>query len=182
MSHSKPFEPGTGPDDAPAIVAIAAPSGAGKTTLIEALIQRLRARGLRVGAIKSDAHRVELDTPGKDTHRMRESGAEVTALVSRDQIAVFRDAPGPEIPLAGIVQVFFSHLDVVIAEGFRSQDVQTIVVRRKGVSMDGWGWPRDVLAVASDDGGRDGFVTLDLNDPDAIARFVCERLGLRSRA
>lgn len=166
----------------PVIVAFAAPSGTGKTTLIEALIGRLRARGLRVGAIKSDAHRVELDTPGKDTHRMRESGAEVTALVSRDQIAIFRDAPGPEHPLAQVVSIFFAHLDVVVAEGFRSQGVPTVVLCRSGVPMEGWAWPREVIAVAGDGPAPEGLPRLDLDDPEAIARFLCDRFALGAGA
>ena len=162
----------------PAVVAIAAPSGMGKTTLIEALISALSGWGLRVGAIKSDAHRVELDRPGKDTHRMRTAGAEVTALVSKDQIAVFRDVPGPAIVLPEVVRVFFPTQDVVIAEGFRSQGLPTIVVRRAGVSMDSWEWPRDVIAIATDAPESEDATSLDLNDPEGIARFLCERLGL----
>ena len=134
----------------PTIVSFAAPSGTGKTTLITRLLAELKGRGHRVGAIKSDAHRVELDTPGKDTHRMRSAGAEVTALVSRDQLAFFRDAPGPEIPLASIVELFFRELDIVLAEGFRQHGHPTIVVRRGAVSTEGWSWPARVVAIASD--------------------------------
>lgn len=160
----------------PTLIAIAAPSGSGKTTLIEALLRELSASGLRVGAIKSDAHRVELDRPGKDTHRMRESGAEVTALVSRDQIAVFRDAEGPEVSLSEVVRVFFSHLELVLAEGFRSRDLPTIVVRRQGVSVENWKWPQRVIAVATDDPAETFSPRLDLNDPAEIARFIRAQL------
>jgi molybdopterin-guanine dinucleotide biosynthesis protein MobB len=160
----------------PRIIAIAAPSGTGKTTLIEALIRELRARGLRVGAVKSDAHRVELDRPGKDTHRMRESGAEVTALVSRDQIAVFRDAPGPTMVLHDIVKLFFPGLDVVVAEGFRSQGVPTIVLEREGVSLEGWDRPEQIIARATD--RPEGNADLDLNDPPAVAEFIIAFFGL----
>jgi molybdopterin-guanine dinucleotide biosynthesis protein MobB len=164
----------------PVLVSIAAPSGSGKTTLIEALLSRLSGWGLRVGAIKSDAHRVELDVPGKDTHRMRSSGAQVTALVSRDQVAVFRDVPGAPIELTEIVRLFFSSLDVVLAEGFRSQHLPTVVVRRRGVSLDSWDWPEDVIAVATDDEADAPGERLDLNDPEQIAEFLCERFELRA--
>jgi molybdopterin-guanine dinucleotide biosynthesis protein MobB len=163
------------PPRRPPIVAIAAPSGSGKTTLIEALIRKLGERGLRVGAIKSDAHRVELDRPGKDTHRMRSGGAEVTALLARNQVAVFQDAPGRETRLDEIVDLFFPHLDLVLAEGFRSRDLPTIVVRRQGVEARAWQWPSDVIAVATDAGGETPAERLDLNDVDAIADFVCDR-------
>jgi len=162
----------------PHLIAFAAPSGTGKTTLICRLVEALRERGLRVGTLKSDAHRVELDTPGKDTHRMRKSGSETTAIVSRDQIAVFRDAPGPAIPVEAVVELFFGGLDLVLAEGFRERDLPTIVVRREAVSSDGWRPPRRVIATVSDAGedgaldpqGPPGFA---LDDIAGIADFIC---------
>ena len=166
----------------PVMVAFAAPSGSGKTTLIEKLIRELAARGLRVGAVKSDAHRVELDRPGKDTHRMREGGAQVTALVSKDQIAVFRDVEGPAFELEDLVRLFFPAVDVIVAEGFRSRGLPTVVVCRKGVSRDEWTWPREVIAVATD---HDEEISrapqaprLDLNRPEEVAEFLCERFRL----
>jgi molybdopterin-guanine dinucleotide biosynthesis protein MobB len=155
----------------PKLVAFAAPSGTGKTTLIERVIAHLESSGLRVGAIKSDAHRVELDTPGKDTHRMRASGAATTALVSKDQIAVFRDSPGPEFRLEDIVALFFADMDIVLAEGFRSHGHPTIVVHRDGTDMRDWEWPANVVAVASDV-AFDGVTHLPLGDVPAIADFV----------
>jgi molybdopterin-guanine dinucleotide biosynthesis protein MobB len=161
----------------PRLVAFAAPSGTGKTTLICSLIEELRAQGLRVGAIKSDAHRVELDTPGKDTHRMRKSGSLATALVSRDQIAFFRDGPGRDLPLEEIVALFFRDLDLVIAEGFRSHRCPTLVVRRSGVSMEGWQWPGDVVAIVSDTPEMPGDLPrFALDDVAGIARFLRDLL------
>ena len=159
-------------EHAPAVVAFAAPSGTGKTTLLVKVLEHLKASGQRVGAVKSDAHRVELDKPGKDTHRMRDAGAEVTGLVSQDQIAIFRDAPGPELRLAHMIEVFFSHLDLVLAEGFRSQGYPTIVVCREGVDMKGWEWPSNVVAIVSDAPADDAHPTFAFDDVAGIAAFV----------
>ena len=115
----------------PTVLSFAAPSGTGKTTLLCAVIEALKARGHRVGAIKGDAHGVELDTPGKDTHRMRAAGARTTALVSRDQIAVFRDEAAERVPLRLIVDAFFGDHDFVLAEGFRSHGLPTVVINGK---------------------------------------------------
>jgi len=156
----------------PAVVAFAAPSGSGKTTLLVKVLAHLKAAGHHVGAVKSDAHRVELDKPGKDTHRMRDAGAEVTGLVSRDQIAIFRDAPGPELRLAHMIEVFFAHLDLVLAEGFRSQGYPTIVVCREGIDMKGWEWPSNVVAIVSDTPTDKAHPTFALNDIAGIAAFV----------
>ncbi len=160
--------------NAPTVVSFAAPSGTGKTTLLCKVVEGLKARGYRVGAIKGDAHGVELDTPGKDTHRLRSAGSETTALVSRDQIAIFRDRAADRVPLAEIVTAFFDDHDFVLAEGFRSHGLPTVVIQRSGVSIEGWKWPDDVIAIASDletDQAR----WLDLNDTAAIVRFVEEQ-------
>jgi len=52
-------------------------SGAGKTTLIEALLPRLQSIGLRVAVVKHDAHNLSVDTPGKDSDRFFRAGADV---------------------------------------------------------------------------------------------------------
>lgn len=60
-----------------AVLAVCGWSGAGKTTLIEAALPRLGAAGLRVAAVKHDAHGVQLDHPGKDSDRLFRAGADV---------------------------------------------------------------------------------------------------------
>lgn len=159
-------------------MAFAAPSGTGKTTLIESVLRILKQGGLRVGAIKSDAHGVELDTPGKDTHRMRQAGAETTALVSSNQLAIFFDTAAPETPaLSKLVEVFFSDVDVVLLEGFRRHGYPTVVVQREGVDSQGWRWPEKVLAIATDIDPSARVAPADvpsigLDDPAGIAALV----------
>ena len=59
------------------IIAICGWSGSGKTTLIEALLPRLRERGLQVAVLKHDVHGIEVDRPGKDSDRLFRVGADV---------------------------------------------------------------------------------------------------------
>ena len=58
----------------PHAIAIVGNSGAGKTTLLEGLIPALKRKGLQVGGIKHDAHRFDIDHPGKDSHRLTAAG------------------------------------------------------------------------------------------------------------
>lgn len=57
-------------------VSFVAKSGTGKTTLLEKVIGSLKRRGYRVGVIKHDAHRFEIDHPGKDSYRLTAAGAD----------------------------------------------------------------------------------------------------------
>ena len=47
------------------VIAFAAYSGTGKTTLIEKLVRELKNRGLRLAVIKHDGHKFEIDHEGK---------------------------------------------------------------------------------------------------------------------
>ncbi|MCU4741078.1 molybdopterin-guanine dinucleotide biosynthesis protein B [Halobacteria archaeon AArc-m2/3/4] len=63
------------------VVCVVGPSDTGKTTLIESLVARLRTHG-RVATVKSIHHDIEIDTPGKDTYRHREAGAETVVGIT----------------------------------------------------------------------------------------------------
>lgn len=111
------------------MVSFAGPSGTGKTTLLEGVIAALKQRGHRVGAVKHDAHRIELDTEGKDSWRLRRAGADVTLLMGRDQLAWFgTDRPPPD--LRHVADLLAADADIVLVEGFRSAGLPTIVVQR----------------------------------------------------
>jgi len=107
----------------PSILGVVGFSGSGKTTLIEALVPELRGRGLRVGVLKHDAHRIELDRPGKDSYRIRQTGADAVAIASSE--VTFLTIPTP--PTADpeeLVRVLFGglDLDLVLLEGYSGQD------------------------------------------------------------
>ncbi len=129
------------------MVSFVAPSGTGKTTLVESVIAALIARGLRVGAVKHDAHRIELDTEGKDSWRLRQAGAE-TLLVGANQLAWMSDE-GTVPPLEPLVQLFFADADIVIVEGYRSAGLATIIVERPEMSDPTWHRPESDRVIAT---------------------------------
>lgn len=111
------------------MISFVAPSGTGKTSLIAGVLTELRSRGHRVGAVKHDAHRVELDTEGKDSWRFRQAGSEATLLMGRDQLGLFFDG-GSMPPLERVVELLFPEVDLVLVEGFRSAGLPSILVER----------------------------------------------------
>ena len=60
------------------LLAFAAWSGTGKTTLLKKLIPALCARGIRPGLIKHTHHDMDVDKPGKDSYELRKAGAAQT--------------------------------------------------------------------------------------------------------
>ncbi len=159
----------------PPIVAFAAPSGTGKTTLIEAVVRALVDRGLRVGVLKSDAHRVVLDTPGKDSWRFAEAGARAVAVLSTERSALFERLDG-DVSLVAAIERFFPTADIVLAEGFRRSGLPTIRVHRSGgPDSTSWDPPRHVIAWASDTPRSESVPVLPLDEPERIAEWLVQR-------
>ncbi len=103
------------------VLGIVGYSGAGKTTLCEALIAELSARGLRMAAIKHAHHGFEPDVRGKDSDRLRRAGARKTLVFSSQRWALFGEEPEPEPPsLDRLLQRLSpTQLDLVLVEGLR---------------------------------------------------------------
>ncbi len=123
------------------VVGVCGWSGAGKTTLLEALIPRLKARGLAVGVIKHDAHGLTLDHRGKDTERLWRAGADVVcASDAREKFVRQRLREPPS--LATLIEEMPKSLDVILVEGHKDSDVSKI-----WVGADGDGPPTEVRSV-----------------------------------
>lgn len=153
-------------------------SGTGKTTLLTRLIPLLRAEGLRLGVIKHAHHNFDIDQPGKDSLRLRQSGAEQMLIASRHRMAFIRECTGPEREprLAELIHCVDTRaLDLVLVEGFKREPIPKIELHRPSL-----GKPlihaadRHVIAVAADaplTPVRD-LPVLDLNRPETILDFV----------
>lgn len=156
-------------------VAFIARSGTGKTTLIEKVLPELSARGYRVGAIKHDAHRFDIDHPGKDSHRFAAAGARTTLITSAEKLALVRRHSGSP-PVESLLGTYFSDMDIVLVEGFGRSGLPKIEVHRKGVPgpllSRGENPDPSLIAVASDEDLEADVPVIDLNAPEAVADFI----------
>lgn len=149
MSH---HHAGTSEDEEPAVkkpalLSVTGWSGSGKTTWLERLLPHLTAKGLKVAAVKHDAHAFMIDKEGKDTWRMAQAGAAVTVIVSADQAAVMEYRPAAlDVILSGIRDV-----DLIILEGGSSLDLPRILVYREALGKGMRVPPQTCMAVISDD-------------------------------
>ena len=158
------------------VLAIAAWSGTGKTTLLKKLIPALCARGIRPGLIKHTHHNMDVDKPGKDSYELRKAGAAQTMVASRERWALMTETPD-EAPLnlAYLVsRMDHSTLDLVLVEGFKHEAVPKILLFRSDAGHDLSELTLDehVIAVASDMAVELEVPVLDLNDVDGIAQFI----------
>ncbi len=158
----------------PRVFSFIAWSGTGKTTYLERLIAALKARGLRVAAVKHDAHRFELDREGKDSWRFARAGADVVAIADGEKCAVMEYRPvGPAELLSR-----FRDVDVVLVEGWHEAAENPILLHRAGTGKPPKRSPADCFAVVSDTpldtGGRPCF---PLDDPEPLADYLAAQLG-----
>lgn len=160
---------------------IAGHSGMGKTTLLERLVPEISARGLVVSLIKHSHKNIDIDRPGKDSYRLRESGCREVLLMGNDRWALMHELRGAPEPSLDYLLDRMQHCDLVLIEGFKSGDFPKLEVWR-GAGGKPTLWPDSpgILAIAADSPmtlseQRDvaiGPVRLDLADVEAIADFV----------
>jgi molybdopterin-guanine dinucleotide biosynthesis protein B len=155
------------------VVAVVGRQGSGKTTLIEKLIPALRDRGLTVSTIKhTHHHHIELDVPGKDSHRHRVAGASEVIVASDSGWARIAASSKPATLPELLAQL--GAVDVVLVEGFKQLDgLRRVEVCRTGVPL-ALADP-GIAAVAAPGGippaGYSG-VTLSLEDMPALLEFI----------
>ena len=158
------------------ILAIAAWSGTGKTTLLKALIPELCLRGLRPGLIKHTHHRMDVDTPGKDSYELRKAGAAQTIVASAQRWALMTEMPDEEEPDLHYLVSRMDHstLDLVLVEGFKHETVFKIALFRAetGHEIEELTLDEHVIAVASDCALDVSVPVLDINNISQIADFI----------
>jgi molybdopterin-guanine dinucleotide biosynthesis protein B len=159
-------------------------SGAGKTTIITDVIQCLRLDGLTVSAIKRAHDGFDLDHPGKDSWRMRESGCGEVMLVGDRRWALLHEYSSAESEPSPVeLARRMRHVDIIVFEGFRNAPIPLIEVHRAAVGLPML-WPKcsSVVAVASDAPVDCSLPVLNLQDPPEIASFICAHAGLHQFA
>lgn len=144
----------------------------GKTTLIEKLIAGLKNRGYKIGSIKYTTQDHEFDTPGKDSFRHTQAGAESTLILSPTKIALFSRTLR-EKNLDQLLNLVFADYDLVIGEGFRNSSYPKIEVfdskKHSGLLCS----PEDnLIAVVGDTDPSLGVSYFSLDQIDSLVEFI----------
>lgn len=135
-------------DDWPVAVGVGGRHDSGKTTLVERLIPMLRARGMKVGAVKHTPHDVTDDVPGKDSARHLAAGADPSAFVRPSASTVRR---GESVELRRILDRDFGDCDLVLVEGYKSLPLLRIDVGTRApysIDFEGRDYSHDLGALA----------------------------------
>jgi len=165
----------------PPVFGITGWKNSGKTTIVARLVTELRGRGLKIGVIKHAHHAFDIDHPGRDSHTIREAGANEVAVVSARRWALvheLRDGE-PEPDLHHMLPRLAGN-DLVLVEGFKKAGHPKLEVRsaeaREIRPMDDS--IANIVAIAVDDPHDDPRPQFRRDDIAAIADFILAQLRL----
>ncbi|WP_457553645.1 molybdopterin-guanine dinucleotide biosynthesis protein B [Desulfobacula sp.] len=111
----------------PKIITIVGKSNSGKTTLLEKLIAHLTDKGYKIGSVKHVHDGFEMDKEGKDSWRHRKAGASATLVITENKVAIIKDDTTSYIEK---MTLYLSDMDIILAEGFKKQDLPKIEIFR----------------------------------------------------
>lgn len=166
----------------PPAVSFVAKSGTGKTTLLEKVIAELTGRGYRIGTIKHDAHRFEIDHEGKDSWRLTRAGASPMVVSSAEKLAIVHPNAKGEMTLDEVVYRFMTDVDLVVTEGYKTGGLPKVEIHRAArgsellcTTRDGTILDHRLIAVVSDEALPLSVPLFPLNEPGPICDFLEER-------
>ena len=142
---------------------------------IEKLIPLLKQRGIQTGLIKHSHHNVDIDKPGKDSHRLRLAGATPTVVVCDERWAFMVETAQPT-EFSTILALFEGFaVDVILVEGFKHEALPKIQLHRQHLAKPLPEEDSFTLATATDYPlARQN--CLDINRPEQIADFIISYL------
>lgn len=97
-------------------------SNSGKTTLISKLIKELSCE-YKVGYLKHDAHRFEMDKVGKDTWQAAESGADLVSINDANKECVIQNKINKNL----FDSYKYLDCDLLIVEGYKNFNISKLV-------------------------------------------------------
>lgn len=155
------------------VIGLAGWSGAGKTTLLTRVIPLLADQGQRVSVIKHAHHKFDVDTPGKDSWRHREAGAQEVLVSSGNRWALMHELRGEREPRLPELLRRLSRVDLVVIEGYKSEPHRKIEVYRAANDKP-FLFPTDsdIVGIATDIAVETRLPTAHLDDSPAIAAMM----------
>ena len=154
----------------------------GKPTLGPPVGSELVARGYRVSTVKHAHHGFDVDKPGKDSWKHRESGATEVMVGSSARWALMPELRGGADPALAELLATMSSVDLVLVEGFKHEGHEKIEVYHAGLDEPPIACADPTVVAVAEDGKTmklpNKTQRLDASDPPAVADFIEQHWGL----
>jgi len=151
----------------------AANSGSGKTYIIERLIPELKKRGYSVSVIKHAHHNFDIDKPGKDSFKIRESGAKQTLIFNASRSALITESENKDFDLNKALEQINEPTDIILVEGLKTMSIPKIEIYREKISNELlYNKDKNIIGVISDVGIKSDIPCFDFIKMDKITEFI----------
>lgn len=153
---------------------------AGKTGLMERLVAEIVSRGFTVSTIKHAHHAVDIDQPGRDSHRHREAGAREVILASGRRWALMRELREEAEPPLEEHLARLSPVDLVLVEGYKRAGHPKVEAFRAETGRGLLARENATIRAVASDTPLPGLAipVIHLDDTAAIADFILHEVGL----
>jgi len=157
----------------PKIVTFVGWHDSGKTTLASQVVSNLKEIGYQVAVIKSSEEtKIAFDTPGTDSFKHRQAGADSVLFVAPDQMVMMTE--NRHAPLTTLAHRYFADADIVIGEGFKTASGVSKIEVVRDPKQKIRETEEGVIALATDlEIVHD--CLFDINDSRAITDFIKNR-------
>ncbi|MBR2697414.1 MAG: cyclic pyranopterin monophosphate synthase MoaC [Clostridia bacterium] len=148
------------------VIGFSAWSGTGKTTLLQKVIRRMKARGVRVAVVKHDVHGIDPCEDGKDSGRLRAAGV--------DRVALIGPGDAPERRLSEALNAL-SDVDIILVEGFRRAPIPRVGLCRAAAGKPLPEKPENYIAVVTDEATVTNVPRFGWDEDEELTDFLMEQ-------
>ncbi len=156
------------------VVGIVGWKDVGKTFFVTEIINLLVQKGYKVGAIKHAHHNFDIDKPGTDSFKHRQSGAsEVIISSSKRWAKIIEHKNNNEKKLNELLKEFIN-VDLVIVEGFKKENhpkIEIISQNSKIVNNE----IKNVVAIVADQKIKSNIPIFMRNDVESLTEFIINK-------
>ena len=147
----------------------------GKTYLVTEIIKLLVAKNYRVGSIKHAHDDFDIDKPGTDSFKHRESGSsQVIISSSRRWAKINENIDNREKSLKELIEEF-EYIDIIIVEGFKNEIHPKIEIITNNVEISN-SKINNVIAIVSDVMLNSNTPVFKKNEIKSLVEFIIKEI------
>ena len=147
----------------------------GKTYLVTEIIKLLVAKNYRVGSIKHAHHDFDIDKPGTDSFKHRESGSNQVIISSSKRWAkINENIDNREKDLKELIEEF-ENIDIIIVEGFKNEIHPKIEIITNNVEISN-SKINNVIAIVSDVMLYSNTPVFKKNEIKSLVEFIIKKI------
>ena len=147
----------------------------GKTYLVTEIIKLLVAKNYRVGSIKHAHDDFDIDKPGTDSFKHRESGSNQVIISSSKRWAkINENIDNREKSLKELIEEF-EYIDIIIVEGFKNEIHPKIEIITNNVEISN-SKINNVIAIVSDVMLNSNTPVFKKNEIKSLVEFIIKKI------